>query len=552
MHISRLRVSNFKSFRNEIEVNFDDFKGLWRLHGQIGSGKTTLGEAIIFGLYGSVRDKNNKDLITWGQKHGLVELWCTSHEKNIYIKREINYYGQSPMYVEVDGEPIVFSNKRNAQQQLEQEYLDASRSVMELICIISFNNFKSLSTLNTKDTKMFLDNVLGFSVVTDYADRCKEMISDLGSQISNLQGQRDVLNKQLERMERQSEYKAAQEDIEQQEKLIHETTLELNRKKDEYKQAITPLESDRLQFIKHQSAVLAMGKAKKKEIEFIQKGICPTCHQPIPQDTLQAKIQEREELLEQYTGINAHITQINAHIQEISSKMDKCIAELSERVKSQENELTRLRMCLQQKRYSEQEQQAIRNSIAEIQEKETKLKCDHEAYQEILRILTQDVRQEILRGFIPQINRKINELAAYMSLPYTPEFDDQFKCTIHTRTLQEIPISSLSTGQLKIVDMIIILAVLQSVVGSVGSNVIFLDELFSNLDPSTRNSLISVLRNTLDEDVCCFIVSHQDLDTDQFDGSIHMRINQADDGVRYTVMTCNKVSVGAENFQADN
>ena len=93
----------------------------------------------------------------------------------MYIKRQINSYGQSPIYVEVDGEELVFSNKRDAQLQLEKEYYDTSKVTMELLCIISFNNFKSLATLNTQDTKKFLDQVLGFYTLTTYADACKQL-----------------------------------------------------------------------------------------------------------------------------------------------------------------------------------------------------------------------------------------------------------------------------------------------------------------------------------------------------------------------------------------
>ena len=104
-------------------------------------------------------------MISWNRKHGLVEVWCQSKGNNIYIKRELNSYGQSPIYVEVDGEELVFTNKRDAQAQLEQEYYDTSRVTIELLCIISFNNFKSLATLNTGDTKKFLDQVMRCLVV---------------------------------------------------------------------------------------------------------------------------------------------------------------------------------------------------------------------------------------------------------------------------------------------------------------------------------------------------------------------------------------------------
>ena len=38
------------------------------MSGQVGVGKTTLGEAILWCLYGSVKDKTSVELISWGAK----------------------------------------------------------------------------------------------------------------------------------------------------------------------------------------------------------------------------------------------------------------------------------------------------------------------------------------------------------------------------------------------------------------------------------------------------------------------------------------------------
>ena len=144
MYIRKIKIDKFKSFYEPYELDFDQVKGLWKVSGSVGSGKTTIGEAILFGLFGAVSGKNIGDLVSWGQKACTVELWCTSNSRDIYIKREVHAAGWSNIYVEIDGEELIFTNKRDAQQQLENEYYDISRVTMELLCIISFNNFKSL------------------------------------------------------------------------------------------------------------------------------------------------------------------------------------------------------------------------------------------------------------------------------------------------------------------------------------------------------------------------------------------------------------------------
>ena len=51
MIIHKLKCKNFKSFREETEINFDNLQGLYKVSGRIGSGKTTIGEIIINTIY---------------------------------------------------------------------------------------------------------------------------------------------------------------------------------------------------------------------------------------------------------------------------------------------------------------------------------------------------------------------------------------------------------------------------------------------------------------------------------------------------------------------
>ena len=286
MDINKIRITNFKSIYETLELNFEEVRGFWKISGSVGSGKTTIGEAIIYGLFGSVNGKNNNDLISWGRKHGEIELWCNSKGKSIYIKRELNSYGQSPIYVEVNGEEVIFTNKRNAQSQLEQEYYDTTRVALELLCIISFNNFKSLTTLNTNETKKFLDQILGFYILTEYSDICKQLKSENHNELNKtqnhiyqLQGQIDKLNELLNKSNIEGDIDIVSEEI----KDFKERLKNINEK---YEEDYNKYNSKKYELGKQQSSLLTLGKNKAKEISFIEKGICPTCGAPIDQTSL--------------------------------------------------------------------------------------------------------------------------------------------------------------------------------------------------------------------------------------------------------------------------
>ena len=89
---------------------------------------------------------------------------------------------------------------------------------------------------------------------------------------------------------------------------------------------------------------------------------------------------------------------------------------------------------------------------------------------------------------------------------------------------RSIPISSLSTGQLKTVDMIIILSILKSVISSSNINIMFLDELFSNLDSDLRTKMCNILKISFNPQNTLFIISHQDISNEYFDGTINMTL----------------------------
>lgn len=526
MYIDKIRINNFKSFAGEHVINFNELRGCWWMTGQIGSGKTTVGEAIIFGLFGTVGGKNNKDLITWGEKHSLVEVWCQARNNNIYIKRTNNSYGQSPLYVEVNGEPVDFTNKRDAQSQLEHDYLDATRTTMELLCIISFNNFKSLSTLNKNDTKQFLDYVLGLDILTTYIEACKEENSTIRGEWMQNKASITAIQSQIDRMLGMTFIDG---DLEK-EKAGIAHALRMIKEITELHQPIIKQYQDELkQKTIRLAEVKTLGVSKKKEIDFIKKGVCPTCGAPIDQSHLEVKEAERENLLKQYGEINGDISRINAIIIAEQDKSDKSIRAWENERLNHEKTIIQLQEQAKHERANKDEIEKLEKEVEELGVKSDELQKDYQEYETIIQYLQTTVREKVMESFIPTINARIQEIASSLRMPYVPEYDLSFKCYIKNGIQNQIPSSSLSTGQLKMVDTVIILAILSSIITKVHSNVIFLDELFSNLDYDTRSELLIVLKTILPPTSSVLIVSHQNMDTELIDGHIKMSLENVDD-----------------------
>ena len=527
MYIQKIKINNFKSFYEPYELNFDEVKGLWKVSGSVGSGKTTIGEAILFGLFGSITGKNNSDLVSWGQKSAQVELWSKSKSRNIYIKRDIYVNGTSSIYVEIDGEELIFTNKRDAQQQLETEYYDVSKVTMELLCIISFNNFKSLATLTATDTKKFLDQVLGFYTLTEYVDVCKQFKNENLSQINQMSSTISKLESQVRKLEEMSNIELIDGDIQETKAIISELETKNKKIQNELKNYLIDKNEDKSEMLKKQATVLTLGKNKKKEIDFIEKGTCPTCGAAIDQSKLEIKKKERELLIEQYNDITKNIKSINEEICKYeqtvkTEQIDPLIVEFNKYKKL----LTQLEEQAKRIKINTSEIESIKENIIGNEKLLNELQVEDASWERLCNILSNEVRARILDSFIPALNNNIMKYAQELHQPYIVSFDNNFKCSVSLCGYNEnIPISSLSTGQLKTVDMMIILGVLGTIIGANSANIIFLDELFSNLDGGLRNDMCSVLHNFISKDDTMFVISHQDLDEKYFNGTIKLHID---------------------------
>lgn len=476
MDIHLIKLYNFKSFEGWHELEFTN-KGIFKIEGPVGAGKTTIGEALVFALYGSITGKNNGDLITWGKKQSWVYLNLTHNGRDIYIKREIKSYGQSELIVEVDNIPLTASNKKGIQAQLE-EMIGVPKIFVELLCIVSLANFRSLSSMSKSDLRDFSNNILGLDIIETYLEVWKGELTKLNKDIAYEEGRQSVIHEGLQPVDKP--------DPELYEKKVSSVV-----RMDHASRLFDDREAHLHGIIKELETTI---REHQKHNELIARGICPTCGGEVCGEKVDTSMLERR-----LTNYNRALEHLNKHFQQVFANHDKEYTEICKEIAHQEISYNNY---LDAKKKQHDAVVKSNKCLEVMVDRRNKL-------QELVEIFRGVVTDKLIGEFVPSINSNIQYISSLIHSQFIPEFDNKFRCTLNG----DVPISSLSTGQRKMVDIAIILGVLMSLVVRVDMNILFLDELFSNLDKDNRDRFVKVLKDIM-SDKTVFIVSHQDIDCD--------------------------------------
>ena len=537
MRISRVVIHNFKCIR-DLSINFEEITGLWEIEGVVGAGKTTIGEAILFSLFGRLGDKPNNSLVTWGESTSKLEMWCSSSNHDIYIQRTISKTYPSTMKVYIDNEYMTSTNKRDIQKRLEQEYYDIPKLMVESLCILSFNGFKSLSSMNTSEVSKFLDQVFGLKIVTEYADKCNKLRLSESSEVKRLNTQLSTQDRQLREYKDFIEHDKVDttklDDLQQQKHNIENGLRELNTKQ-KIKELMEKRNGELQPLQKQQVETTVLGKKVRKDIEMIKKGICPTCGQEISGDHLSEYETNLNNLLSTYKDLQVKIEAIEKSYKELIDDIELKDENLRTELRKVNTEISKIDNYISlQKRFStltstlQHNYDETKNNL-EVVSKSLSLS------EQLYNILTHDTRYRVIRTITPLINQRMLKYMVELGQPYTIELDEEFNCIVHSNsTAENIPISSLSTGQLKTVDMVIILSILDVLLSRVNFNIIFLDELLSNMHEDLRDSMCEILRREVSRNRTVFLISHTKLNNMYLDGHIH--VENMDGSASYEVV----------------
>ena len=540
MIIHNIRINNFKSLYGEHYFDFDKCKGLIKLSGPIGSGKTSLAEAIIWGLFGTIKGQTNTSIISWNEKTCEIELNITSKGKSINIIRNI----KEPLMIKINDKLLNASNKRDTQQILEEELLDIPKLAVVKMCIISFTQFNSLANMSPGETKQFLDDIFGFKLFSEYNEQALiERKNKTNDQLRLNSIYEDNLN-QIEKLKQKQLTQTNQlsesidvNSLNENRQLLVNQGLALKEKKENLKKERDTKDREfdkRIREIQNKMTEAAtLGKQAKNHYNTFKTGVCPTCGQKIDQ----ANIDNYKNIMTQYANIYRENETIKNQLDQEKIQSKESYAKL---MSGCDLEMDGLRKQISKidaelKSYNDSVQLIQENFEELVKEYETKAqkikeeldKCDVEIaeWNEMIELFTKTLRYNLIESLIPHINKSIQYFINKLNQPFTVKYDQEFKAHIFVDSWdREINYNNLSTGQKKTLDLAIIFGVLQNIISTIDMNIIFLDELFSNMDADTRNIMLNLLNETMVKDKSIFVVNHAEMADDFFTHKIRVSL----------------------------
>lgn len=535
MRINRLDFKNFASYGNRTQViEFDkESSDLYLVAGENGSGKSTLAKVITYMCYGKVDGANLRDLPNrvncslWGK------ISLESKGNQIEIERGIS---PSIFKVSINGADYDVAGKANLQEFLEAEIYEIPYHVFKNVIILSVNDFKSFVTMSPFDKKQIIDRIFGFSIINQMRETVKlkrklviEEIRTFDEEIRTLDESIQSVLAKIIQYEKVSKEKDATKITEFKSKLVNlnDTRKKLKAANDKTKEKID-LNDKKYRFSsKKESELLTQINQLKRGLDLYSNNTCPTCNSPLNSEFHEHIKKEKQDTLdaltESYNSIKHDVSNIDVILNDLREQGKRIHIKVGQ-LESQMNTLKQELIKISEN--DDESSMHFKELVEEFNKKkeergQDRLKGESEDYylSVLETIMGEDgIKHLAIRSILPTFNNNVLLLAKEMGIPFGIKFDDKFNCSIY-HLGQEVSPKTLSTGERKKIDFVIIMALIKMIKIRFSSlNILFLDEIFSSIDASGVHHIIGILHKTIHEiGLNTFVINHTVLPSEYFD-----------------------------------
>ena len=563
IHFKTIRWRNFLSTGNQFtEVELDKHPTTLVI-GENGAGKSTILDAICFGLFGKAfRNINKPQLVnSINQKNCVVEIEFRIGRKEYKVIR-----GMKPGVFEIYQDGNIINQDaavKDYQKYFEDKILKLNFKSFTQIVILGSASFTPFMQLAQGIRREVIEDILDIQIFSVMNSLLKTRINDMKEKIREIDTQIELGKqkvklqqdyiKQLEDDQKkrnddiQAKIDKSKEDIkslEEESRLLTEQyDLLSNSVKDD-----DEISTKRAEMASLYKSLQARIKKVESDILFYEEhDSCPTCAQDISTelktttigkhthkkeeisnavDSLYNKMQDLEvranEIIEtkqtivslqnKITGNNANVIAQQNYIKAIQTEAERTI--------DSENSLDSAKGALK----------ALAKEVVLTAESKSKLKEDS-YYLDACSSLLKDtgIKTRIIKQYLPVINKLVNKYLTAMDFFVSFELDEAFNETIKSRHRDDFSYASFSEGEKQRIDLALLFTwrTIAKMKNSAATNLLLLDEVFDSSLDSNGTEFVMTLLNTIGDDVNVFVISHKgDQLLDKFKNQIKFEKHQ--------------------------
>lgn len=561
IEFQKLRWKNLLSYGNYFtEIDLQKNR-MTLISGKNGSGKSTIGEALTFALFGvPFRDINKPNLLnSINEKDCLVEVEFNIGKKQYKVCR-----GIKPTVFEIycDGKIIDQESKsKDYQKFLEQNILKLNYKSFTQLVFLGSSNFVPFMQLSAQDRREVIEELLDIRVFSrmnivlkEKISSLKENLKDLDRDVAIVREKVEMQRKHIERLQlKNSEaIDANNQEINKNLDIVSKIVLDIDaiqfsirQKMDSINDKQSIEEKNKKYQEVHRKMLGQIAKLQKIVDFYNQNDDCPTCSQKIDGqfkaqiiDTKSHKLKEIEQACEELQSKQQQILKRIDSILEVQSQITKLNVEFQNK-NSSLNGINQYIAKLQKDNVRLQSSDQIctqeQEKLVEYENEYSQLLCkrdeviDMRHTYDIAADLLKDtgIKTRIIRQYLPVMNKLINKYLSSMDFFVNFNLDENFREVIKSRYRDEFEYNSFSQGQKFRIDMALLLTwrEISRKKNSTNTNILLLDEVFdSSLDAGGTEDFMKLLR-VLSRKTHIFVISHKpDVISDRFDNHLKVEI----------------------------
>ena len=550
-----VRWKNFLSTGNNFTEIHLDRNPTTLIIGENGAGKSTVLDALCFGLFGKpFRNINKPQLLnSVNNSSAVVEVEFRIGSKNIKVIRGIKpnvfeIYINGKMYNQD-------ANVRDYQKYLEQQILKLNYRSFTQVVILGSSTFVPFMQLKARHRREVVEEILDIQIFSLMNMLLKQKLKTISDDIRDIDYKLELTT---EKIGLQQKY--ITEMKQNKDKLIKEKTLLLsgneeevffrqaeinilNKENDELIESIT----DKVKLDKKlatlkdiKSTLLEKHRAQHRLIGFFEKNEdCPTCQQHIDEEFKNGMVSQKKTEADK---IENGLYELKEELSKTDSRL-KVISDIAKKVRENEVQIAKDKSSLDQlekfnstltveiaqlsngevHKSDYEKMQKLKDELRGINEQKAKLKED-QTYAAAAKNMLQDtgIKTKIIKQYLPIMNKLINTYLTSMEFYVNFTLNENFEETIKSRYRDEFTYDSFSEGEKMRIDLALLFTwrAIAKMKNSTNTNLLMLDEIFdSSLDGSGTDEFLKILNTLGDENV--FVISHkQDVLVDKFRSTI--------------------------------